>query len=210
MDSFVLIASGNKHKISKIKDMFKSTGVKIKSLDEAGIELDVQENGATFEENAVIKAVETSKHHDGLVVATDGGMTIPALEGWNSLFTRRFAGKDVDDFQRMDKILELMKGKAGAQRQMQWKESIAVAKQGECLFSMTVDGICGVMDTKYDKQKYREGIWLCSLWLFPEFDNKNFFDLSETEVAEAEKSWTQLGKGLIAYLQNHELLPEKK
>lgn len=186
--------------------MFKSTGVTIKSLDESGIELDVEENGATFEENAVIKAVETSRHHDGLVVATDGGMTIPALEGWNSLFTRRFAGKNVDDFQRMDKILELMKDKKGSKREMQWKESIAVAKQGECLFSMTVDGISGVMDTKYDKKKYREGIWLCSLWLFPEFENKNFFDLTEEEVATAEKSWAQLGEGLIAYLKDHDFL----
>ncbi len=206
MKTKILIASGNKHKIRKIKDMFATEDIDIQSMDEAGLKIEVDENGESFEENAIIKAVEVSKEFEGLVVATDGGMIIPSLEGWNALYTRRFAGKDVNDFQRMDKILELMADKQGEARTMQWKESIAVAKGGQCLFSLTVDGVSGVMSQSYDRSKYREGIWLCSLWEFPQYSNKNFFDLNDPEVADAERSWTMLGKGLVAYLADHDLL----
>lgn len=186
--------------------MFQGTDVDIQSMDESGISVDVDENGETFEENAIIKALEVSKTTKALVVATDGGMIIPSLEGWNALFTRRFAGKDVDDFQRMDKILELMADKQGDDRAMQWKESIAVVRNGQNLFSLTVDGVSGIMSDTYDRNKYREGIWLCSLWEFPQYGDKNFFDLNEAEVKDAERSWTTLGKGLVAYLNDHELL----
>ncbi len=160
--------------------------------EDIGVDIKIEETGETFEENAVIKAIEYSKHYNGFVIATDGGIIIPALGTvWNSLQTRRFAGKKATDFERIKKLLELMKGKSGDKRKASWNEAIAIARKGRLLFSKQVEGIEGILQNDFDEKKYKEGIWLCSIWFFPQF-GKNFFDLSKDEVDEVEISWRKL------------------
>ena len=74
---------------------------------------DQEELGNSFCEIAENKAVYFSKKFEGYTIATDGGMTIPQLESWNPLFTRRFITSldksDKSDFERMDELLEKTK-----------------------------------------------------------------------------------------------------
>lgn len=199
----ILIATGNKHKREKLLWIVSGLFEKIEFPENLEIKIEVEEDGKTFEENAVKKAVEFSKHYDGYTISTDGGILIPVLGNlWNGLRTKRFAGEKATDFERIEKLLELMKDKNGEERKMVWNEAIAIAKDGKLLFSKQVEGIEGVLQTEFDKSKYREGIWVCSVWFFPQF-NKNFFDLSTEEVSKAEVSWKKLRKA------THKFLPIK-
>lgn len=99
-----------------------------------------------------------------------------------------------------------MSSKKGVDRKMHWQEAIAICKNGKRLLSISVKGIEGVMAESVDSSKYKKGIWLCSIWDFPQFDNKNFFDLSSKEMAQAEISWHRLGVAINDYLTKHNLM----
>ena len=178
----------------------------VKNLTEIELVDDHHETGNSFREIAEGKAIYFSKQFGGLAIATDGGMIIPALENWNPLYTRRFISNldksDKNDFQRMDELLELTKDLVGDQRLISWKEAVAIADNGRLLYSDEVFGSQGILQTEYDKTKYRRGIWTCSLWAQPEYDNKNFFDLTEEEVKAVEVSWAKIADGVDDFLRN--------
>ena len=196
----ILIATGNKHKREKLSWIVDGFFKKIEFPENIGFKIEIEEDGNTFEENAAKKAIEFSKHYDGYTISTDGGILIPVLGNlWDGLRTKRFVGEDVSDFERIEKLLELMEDKKGDERKMVWNEAIAIAKDGKLLFSKQVEGIEGVLQREFDKSKYREGIWVCSVWFFPQF-NKNFFDLSPEEASKAEVSWEKLRKAAREFL----------
>jgi XTP/dITP diphosphohydrolase len=198
----ILLATGNRHKKEKLSWIVKDLFSKIDDPESIGLDLDVDENGETFEENAIKKAVEFSNHYDEFVIATDGGVIIPSLKGkWDPLKTKRFVSDDATDFERIEQLLKLLEGKTGEERTMKWVEAIAIAKSGKLLFSKQVDGIRGVAQTHYDLQKYKEGIWVCSIWFFPQF-KKNFFDLSPAEMRETEISWSRLQDAVRGFFNN--------
>lgn len=189
----ILIVSTNPHKINKLKEILIPFFEIIDTQESLSLDCEVEETGNTFQENAEIKALAFSNVYNGYTIATDGGIDIPALDSWNGLYTKRFAGENVDDFFRMDSILEKMKFKKNEEREMVWREAVVIALNGEIIHSETVDGIKGLMQKEYNKNKYRKGIWLCSLFYFPQF-KKNFFDLTSSEVEKAEVSWLKIGK----------------
>ena len=90
-----------------------------------------------------------------------------------------------------------MKNLKGNDRKMTWNEAIAISKNGKLLFSAQVEGITGFAVEKFDATKYtakyKEGIWVCSIWFFPQW-NKTFFDLNAEEKKQAEISWERLGQ----------------
>lgn len=184
----ILIATGNKHKKEKLTWIVNNHFDKIDYLEDLDFSINIDENASTFEGNAQLKALTYSKKYDGFVIATDGGVSIPALESWNNLRTKRFAGEDISDFQRIDILLEMMKDKKGKDRAMVWNEAIAIAKDGKVLFSTEVEGVKGLMETEFNPANYKEGIWVCSIWFFPQFQ-KNFFQLDKEELDQVENSW---------------------
>src|SRR5262245_20623309 len=92
------------------------------------------ENGDTFAANAVAKAVSWSRRLDRgeTVVATDGGLLIPALgDRWDPVRTRRFAGET--DVERAEALLALAADLAGDDRRIVWEEAMALARDGVLL-----------------------------------------------------------------------------
>ncbi len=207
--SQILIASKNPHKIEKLSGIISPYFEQIQTLKDIQLKDDLVEEGSSFEEIAKNKARYFSLQYSDYVIATDGGMTIPFLENWNPLYTRRFLSSldksDKTDFQRMDELLERTKDLKGNDRFMQWKEAVAIAKNGEVLFSIEVEGSYGILQTEYDKSKYKPGIWLCSLWSHPQFGNKNFFDLNPEEVKQSEISWERINTGVSKFLSIFEV-----
>lgn len=197
----ILTASGNKHKREKLSWIIDGFFKKVEFPEDVDLNIEIDEDAPTFEKNAAKKAIEFSKHYDGWVIATDGGVLIPALGNlWDGLKTKRFAGEKASDFERIEKLLQMMKGKKGQERKMVWNEAVALAKGGKLLFSKQVEGIEGVLQENFDQNKYKEGIWVCSVWYFPQF-KKNFFDLSLEEVREVEISWERLKLETHRYLK---------
>ena len=181
----ILLATENPHKQEKLNWMVK---VFFDQIDLPKKPQKISEVGKTFEEIASKKAIVYGKGFDGFTIATDGGMEIPALgNSWNALFTKRF--NEGTDFDRMDALLELMEGKED--RRMSWREAVAIAYKNKIVFSTTVEGAKGILQTYYDKKKYKKGIWLCSLWYFPTY-KKNYFDLKPRQVDFAEVSWHRI------------------
>lgn len=108
----VIVASNNEHKIVEIKEILSRHSLEVVSLKEAGIDIDVEENGTTFIENAYIKASEIHKlAKDYMVLADDSGLVVEALGGAPGVYSARFAGEHGNYKKNNEKLLELLKGK---------------------------------------------------------------------------------------------------
>ena len=75
----IIFATGNKDKMREIREIMADCDVQIQSMKEAGIQVDIVEDGKTFEENALIKARAIAAHTNAIVLADDSGLEIDAL-----------------------------------------------------------------------------------------------------------------------------------
>ena len=140
----IIMATNNIGKINELKKYIK--GYEIVSQNEAGIiDLDVEENGNTFEENAIIKANSIKKYvENSYIIAEDSGICIDALNGYPGVKTKRAAmeelKKDVTDAQRNSFILEKMKDNNN--RKVVWQTVIALIEENGKLtiFSGEIEG----------------------------------------------------------------------
>lgn len=120
----IVIASGNKGKIREAQEILKE--FKIISMNELGINLDVEENQETFEGNARKKAEEIAKLLEGkLCIADDSGIQIEFLNGFPGVFTKRWhEGSDRD---RNLEIIKKLKGVPKEKRKISFISAIAVS-----------------------------------------------------------------------------------
>lgn len=107
----IVIASNNKNKIREFKKIFENTNFNVLSIAEVGIDLDVEETGKTFEENALIKAKTFSEALNMPAIADDSGLCVDALDGAPGVYSARFAGDGHDDLKNNEKLMRLMKDK---------------------------------------------------------------------------------------------------
>ena len=109
MEKVIIIASNNKNKISEMKEKLKPFNIDVISQKEAGIEIEVEETGTTFEENSILKAEAIFKLTNKPVIADDSGLEIDALNGEPGVYSHRYAGDNATDEDRINKILDLIK-----------------------------------------------------------------------------------------------------
>lgn len=115
MKKFIL-ASNNAHKIKEIKEILKDFDFEILSLKEAGIDIDIEEDGKTFEENSFKKADEIRKYlvskgeNNFIVMADDSGLEVDYLNGEPGIYSARYAGEHGNDAKNNEKILNELKG----------------------------------------------------------------------------------------------------
>ena len=113
----LIVASNNDHKIREIKEILSQFPFEILSLKEANINIDVEETGSTFMENADIKASEIFKIANGnMVLADDSGLSVESLNGAPGVFSARFAGVHGDTKANNEKLLYLLDDTSDAQR----------------------------------------------------------------------------------------------
>ena len=90
----IILASNNKGKIKEVKEICKDMPVEIVSMKEAGIDIDIEENGTTFEENALIKAEAVMKLTGELTIADDSGLEVDYLNKEPGVYSARYMGHD--------------------------------------------------------------------------------------------------------------------
>ena len=90
----VIIATGNAGKMKEIKSIFNNSEYEVVSMKEEGINADVDENGTTFEENALIKAREIAKLSGHIVLADDSGLEVDYLNKEPGIYSARYMGED--------------------------------------------------------------------------------------------------------------------
>lgn len=107
----IIVASNNEHKIKEIKEILEDFPYKIFSIKEAGIDIDVVEDGSTFMENAYKKAIEIYKHCEGkyMVLSDDSGLAVDSLNGAPGVYSARFAGEHGNSEKNNKKLLVMMK-----------------------------------------------------------------------------------------------------
>lgn len=106
----LIIATNNQGKVREIKQMLEPLGYEPVSLKDAGIDIDVVEDGETFEENAHLKAKAVYDICHCPVVADDSGLEVDFLDGAPGIYSARYAGEGASDEQRIQKILDEMDG----------------------------------------------------------------------------------------------------
>ncbi len=90
----IVIATGNAGKMKEIKSIFNNSEYEVVSMKEEGITAEVDENGSTFEENALIKAREIAKMCGKVVLADDSGLEVDYLNKEPGIYSARYMGED--------------------------------------------------------------------------------------------------------------------
>lgn len=110
MSREIVIASGNAHKVAEFRTMLEPLGFSVLSAADLGGMPDVVEDGATFADNAVLKAVAGARHFGRAVLADDSGLEVFALHGAPGVRSARFAGEPADDRRNLEKLLRCLDG----------------------------------------------------------------------------------------------------
>ena len=137
----LLLATRNSHKTREFAEILGDEFV-VRDLTGA-VELPVvEETGLTFEANAILKAVETSQHFPGLVVADDSGLEVDALGGAPGIFSARYAGEHATGAVNVAKLLGELRGCDPGQLSARFRCSLALAEEGTLLetFAGVVEG----------------------------------------------------------------------
>lgn len=106
----IIAATGNKGKIKEIEKIFENLGISVMTQREAGIDIEPEENGKTFEENALIKARAVAALCNAYVIADDSGLCVDALGGAPGIYSARYAGEGASDAEKIKKLLSELSG----------------------------------------------------------------------------------------------------
>ncbi|MCI5774429.1 MAG: RdgB/HAM1 family non-canonical purine NTP pyrophosphatase [Erysipelotrichaceae bacterium] len=107
----IFIATANEHKVAEFKAMLAPLGYQIKSLNDLPEKIEIEENGQSFEENALIKARAIAEKFGIVAISDDSGLEIDALDKQPGIYSARFLGYDTPYEQKNQQILQMMKDK---------------------------------------------------------------------------------------------------
>ncbi len=132
MNLQIVFATGNENKMEEIRmilaDFAEKHGIKILSMKQAGIDIDVVEDGTTFEENALIKAKEISKYvQDAIVLADDSGLEIDYLNKEPGIYSARYAGVNTSYDIKNHLLIQRLEGVPDKQRTARFVCAVAAA-----------------------------------------------------------------------------------
>ncbi|HBA85442.1 MAG TPA: non-canonical purine NTP pyrophosphatase [Verrucomicrobia bacterium] len=191
----LVLATRNKHKLQEIREIFRLPGLELVSaLDFPELE-DVVEDGATFEANAVKKAVSLTQATGFWSLADDSGLEVDALNGAPGVYSARYAGEPVDYAANNRKLLRELEG--AATRRARFRCVIALADPSGPI--RTVEGRCE--GTIIDELRGRQGFGYDPLFVpegytqtFAEMDGplKNSMSHRGRALAAAEKTWGEI------------------
>ena len=136
----VVIATRNKGKLKEMTEILNEICCDIISMEQAGIDKDIEETGNSFEENALIKAQAVADITREMVIADDSGLEVDFLGGAPGIYSSRFAGEGASDHDRNSKLLAMLEGVPAERRTARFVCAIAVVVPGGGHF--TVRGTC--------------------------------------------------------------------
>lgn len=135
----LLLATGNTHKTREFRELLGKDWTLLDLSAFPGVTMP-KETGSTFEQNAVLKAIQISKQMDVLVIADDSGLEVDALGGAPGIFSARYAGEMASDLANLDKLFRKLKSVAN--RSARFRCVIALARAGKVLgtFEGVIEG----------------------------------------------------------------------
>lgn len=178
MHKTIIFATGNEGKMREIRQILENMDVEILSMKEAGIEADIIEDGASFTENAVIKAKAIAAKTNHIVLADDSGLEIDYLNKEPGIYSARYLGEDTSyDIKNAD-LLKRMEGVADEKRTARFVCAIAaVFPNGEVITTQgIIEGRIGY------EPKGEHGFGYDPIFYLPEYG------VTSAELTEEEKN----------------------
>lgn len=173
----IVLATSNRKKIWEIKKIFDSMGIEPRfyTLDDFPECREAEEDGVTFEENAVKKALQIFRCTKMTAIADDSGLEVDALKGAPGVYSARYAGEPSDDFANSRKLLDEIKDIPDEGRGARFVCCIALAEHdGVKTFMGYVNGRIG------REMRGRNGFGYDPLF-FPEGHDRTFAEMDDTE-----------------------------
>ena len=106
----LVLASKNQKKLVEMNDILSHLGIEVCSEAEAGVDIEVEETGTTFEENSLLKARAVMEASGLPAIADDSGLCVDALNGAPGVYSARYGGEGLSDEERYRMLLENMRG----------------------------------------------------------------------------------------------------
>ncbi len=143
--SRIIFATGNAGKMREIREILADMNMEILSMKEAGISADINEDGTTFEENAIIKAKAIAKLTNDIVLADDSGLEVDYLNKEPGIYSARYMGEDTSYIIKNQAIIDRLEGVPKEKRTARFVCAIAaVLPNGEVLTTRgTIEGYIG-------------------------------------------------------------------
>jgi len=191
----LLLASQNPGKLNEMRTLVAGLPFRVVSPREIGIRDAPDETGATFLENATIKALAYARLSGLLTVADDSGLSVDALDGGPGLFSSRFGGEGATDLERNLLLLEKLRGVPRERRGARFTSAVAAAKGAAVLFAAeeTVEGLIA------EEMRGGSGFGYDPLFFYPPF-GRTFGEVPGEEkdrVSHRGRSFARL-RGFLA------------
>ena len=136
----LIAATNNAHKVVEFKRILEPLGFTVLSQKEAGIHVEAEETGTTFEENAYLKAKAVYDASGLPTVADDSGIAVDALNGARGVYSARYGGPSLNDVDRYEKLLHEMDGVPDEKRTARFVCAISLILSSDQVFGFT--GVC--------------------------------------------------------------------
>ena len=173
----VVIATKNKGKAKDFEALFNPFGIEVVTMFDVAPNMEIDETGTTFEENAILKAETLANTLNTLVIADDSGLMVDALNGEPGVYSARYAG-DHDDEANIVKVLEKLQGVPTEERTARFMCALAIAGPG--VETQTVFGTCeGVI---LEQKRGTNGFGYDPVFYVPQLDR------AMAELAPSEKA----------------------
>ncbi|MBR2214015.1 MAG: XTP/dITP diphosphatase [Eubacterium sp.] len=162
----IVFATTNKNKIREVNMMMEGFDVKLIPMSELGIDVDIEETGTTFEENAIIKAKAICDLTGEIALADDSGLEVDYLDGAPGVYSSRFLGEDTPYEIKNDYIIDKLKDAKGDERSARFACAMAmVFPDGDVETCYgTIEGLIGY------EQRGNNGFGYDPIVYVPEFE----------------------------------------
>ncbi len=160
----LLLATTNRHKVEEFQAIFSDLPFQLLSLRDIHLDLEVEETGATFQENSKLKALTYARASGLLALADDSGLEIDALDGAPGVYSARFLGEHTSYEERFKIILARLRGLPQERRTARFRCVITIAEPGGYHRSVegTIEGVIA------DSPRGTHGFGYDPIFLVPE------------------------------------------
>lgn len=175
----IIFATSNEGKMKEIRLIMADSGYEVVSLKEAGISADIEENGTTFEENAIIKASAIAKLTGELAMADDSGLEVDYMDKAPGIYSARFLGEDTSYDIKNNYILDKLRDVPLEQRSARFVCAIALADTNGKVIAKraTIEGYIGY------EIRGENGFGYDPIFMVPEYDKTT----AELSIEEKNK-----------------------
>ena len=198
MGNRIVFATGNEGKMREIRMIMADIGIPVVSMKEAGVSADIEENGKTFEENAVIKAKTVMELTGEMAMADDSGLEIDYLGGAPGIYSARYMGEDTPYSIKNAALIEKLSEAQGEERSARFVCAIAcVMPDGTTLTSL------GVMEGRIDHEiKGENGFGYDPIFYLPEYGctSAEITPEKKNELSHRGKALREMKEKLRNYL----------